>query len=277
LHFSLRAHVTSYFLALPVGLYLTGWFVEFVRYWRGGAGAPIWSGGLLAMGWGAHSFLIAYGIWNEGVGPAAVLSAVAWVTMIVNYAVHLRWRNAVFGFVFPPLAAGLLLSTLLLGSEGIAAPDLEAHRAAWQVGLITHIASILAGNLLFAMACLFSIAYLYQEHQIKAKLIRLVVSRLPALSTLDRLNQRAIALGFFFLSAGILLGIGVSIAEAMPAREIGPRQIVPTLTWLVYAGFLLQRAFPGRRARITAIWSIAGFAVVMTSLAVELWVLTTRA
>jgi len=270
--------VTSYFLALPVGLYLTGWLVEFVRYWRGSSGAPIWSGGLLAMGWGAHSFLIVYGIWIGGIGPATVLSAVSWVTIIANYAVHLRWRNAVFGFVFPPLAVGLLLSTLLLGTEGVTAPpDLGAHSAAWQAGLITHIASILAGNLLFAMACLFSIAYLYQEHQIKAKLIRLVVSRLPSLGTLDRLNQRAIALGFFFLSAGILLGIGVGVAESLPAREIGPRQIVPSLTWLVYAGFLLQRAFPGRRARITAVWSIAGFVAVMLSLFVELWILTTRA
>jgi ABC-type transport system involved in cytochrome c biogenesis permease subunit len=206
------------------------------------------------------------------------LSAAAWLTMVANYAVHLRWRNAVFGFVFPPLAVGLLLSTLLARAEGVITPPaLALGASAWQAGLITHVISILAGNLLFAMACLFSIAYLVQEHRLKAKLARLVMSRLPALSTLDRLNHRAIALGFFFLSVGILLGIAVSGAESMARWDIGARQIVPTLTWLVYAGFLLQRAFAGRRGRITAIWSIAGFVVVMTSLIVEIYILTARA
>jgi ABC-type uncharacterized transport system permease subunit len=270
--------VSSYFLALPIGLYLTGWLVEFVRYWRVSRAVPFWSGGLLAMGWGAHTFLLAYGIWGEGVGLVTMVSGVAWAAMIANYVVHLRWRNSVFGFVFPPFAVALLLSTALLSQDGLVQPGrLLLNPAAWQIGVITHIVSILAGNLLFAMACLFSIVYLYQEHRIKAKLIRLVVTRLPSLNTLDQLNHRAIALGFFFLSVGILLGIGVGGGEKVPERGLGLRQIVPILTWIVYAAFLLQRAFQGQRGRITAIWSIAGFVVVMTSLVLEIYILATRA
>jgi ABC-type uncharacterized transport system permease subunit len=270
--------VSLYFLGLPIALYLTGWLVEFVRYWRASRAAPFWSGGLLAMGWGAHTFLLAYSIWGGGFQLATIVSLVAWAALIVNYAVHLRWGNAVFGFIFPPLAAGLLLTTGLLAEEGLSRPaGLLLNPAAWRIGLITHIVSILAGHTLFAMACLFSIVYLYQEHRIKAKVIRLVFSRLPSLSTLDRLNHRAIALGFFFLSLGILLGIGVGGLEAMPERALGLRQLVPIVTWVVYAAFLLQRTFQGQRGRVTAIWSIAGFVVVMTSLFVEIYILATRA
>jgi ABC-type transport system involved in cytochrome c biogenesis permease subunit len=45
----------------------------------------------------------------------------------------------------------------------------------------------------------------------------------------------------------------------------------------VYAAFLLQRAFQGQRGRVTAIWSIAGFLVVMTSLVLEIYILASRA
>ena len=276
--------MSSYFLALPIGLYLVGWLIEFMRYWRSSATGGLmtfWSGGLLAMGWGAHTFLLAYGIWGDGVRLNTALSLVAWALLIVNYFVHLRWGNAVFGFIFPPFAAGLLLATALLGEGGIVQAPGGARElidpAAWQVGLITHIVAILAGNMLFAMACLFSVVYLYQEHQIKAKVIRLLVSRLPSLNTLDRLNHRAIALGFFFLSLGILLGIGVGGMEGQPEAMLSLRRAVPLLTWIVYAAFLLQRTFQRQRGRITAIWSIVGFVVVMTSLALEIYILASRA
>lgn len=270
--------MSSYHLGIPIGLYALGWGLEFVRYWRAGQGTPMWSGGLLAIGWGLHTFLLAYGVWSDGVALAAMLSAVAWLSMIVNYAVHLKWRNAVFGFILPPFAIAMLLSAALLADASfLPTGGLRLDPGLWRVGLIVHIVSILAGHLLFAMACLFSIAYLYQEHRIKAKLIRLMVSRLPSLSKLDRLNHRAIALGFFFLSVGILLGIGAGGMQDLTERTLLPRLLLPMGTWLVYAAFLLQRTFQGQQGRITAIWSIAGFLIVMTSLIVEIHNLTERA
>ena len=113
--------MSSYHLGIPIGLYALGWGLEFVRYWRSGQGTPMWSGGLLAIGWGLHTFLLAYGVWSDGVALAAMLSAVAWLSMIVNYAVHLKWRNAVFGFIFPPFAIALLLSVALLSDESMVA------------------------------------------------------------------------------------------------------------------------------------------------------------
>jgi ABC-type uncharacterized transport system permease subunit len=52
--------------------------------------------------------------------------------------------------------------------------------------------------------------------------------------------------------------------------------VIPTAVWLVYAVFLLAHDLQGRRGRFGAIWSIIGFAVVVTSLISEIVILTTR-
>ena len=68
---------------------------------------------MVAVGWGAHTFLLAFSLWQQGFHLATELSGVAWAAMIVNYAVHRKWRNAVFGFIFPPFSvATLLVATL---------------------------------------------------------------------------------------------------------------------------------------------------------------------
>lgn len=262
-------------LALPVGFYLVGWAVEFVRFWRAAARPPLVGGGALAVGWGAHTVVLAYRLWSEGGTLEGTVSAVAWLAMIGYFGIHHRWQNAVLGFVIPPFAVAALLSTMLLSEQLVALPGRTALDSwLWRSGLVTHILAILAGHLLLAMACVFSVMYLYQEHQIKAKVIRLLVSRLPSLKALDTLNHRAIALGFFFLSLGILLGIALSgTQERAVGTTVGWRQIVPAITWLVYASFLVQQALQGRGGRLTAIWSIAGFGVVVASLVVELYFL----
>ena len=48
--------------------------------------------------------------------------------------------------------------------------------------------------------------YLLQEHQLKAKRPGAFYYRLPALETLDQLTFRTLALGFPFLTTGLVLG-----------------------------------------------------------------------
>ena len=96
---------------------------------------------------------------------------------------------------------------------------------------------------------------------------------LPALGVLEQLNHRAITLGFFFFSVAIILGLLVVGLTNLPHRLYSARQIIPTLTWLVYAAFLLVHDLQGRRGRFGAIWSIVGFLIVMASLVFEISVL----
>ncbi len=102
-------------------------------------------------------------------------------------------------------------------------------------------------------------------------------SNLPSLGALDNLNYKAIILGFFFLSVGILLGMIVSGLQSPPFQLFSWRRTIPLLTWLVYAAFLMEHALQGRRGRFGAIWSISGFVIVTSSLVAELIFLVTRA
>ena len=102
-------------------------------------------------------------------------------------------------------------------------------------------------------------------------------SSLPSLGVLDKLNYKAIILGFFFLSVGILLGMLVTGLHNEPFRIFTWRRAIPLFTWLVYAAFLVEHSLQGRRGRFGAIWSISGFLIVTTSLVFELVFLAARA
>ena len=263
--------MSSFAFWLPVGLYFIGWVVDFVRYWRAAPAGSQWSAGLLAVGWGAHTIFLASQLFDGAAALPNLLSGVAWLAIIIYYVILRRFDGPVFGFVFPPFAIAAMLVAALVSVQSILSLErLSVTPTVMRNVLITHITTVLAGHVLFALACLFGIVYLYQQRQIKHKNRGLMGSRLPSLGALEHLNHRAIILGFFFLSVGILLGVLLSGLNDLPLQLLTWRQIIPLITWLVYAVFLLEHSLQGRRGRISAIWSIAGFVIVTTSLAFEL-------
>ena len=267
---------SSYFW-LPIAFYAVGWLAEFFSYWRntlvlGGLG-----GGLLAVGWGAHTLILASQVFGAGAPTTPYLSAAAWLALVLFFVAQRRHKNTVFGFILPPFAIALLLLWEITVRRLMVAEQIELVPVPYQTLLVTHILAVVAGHLLFAMACLFGIAYLYSEHLLKAKLVQGVIGRFPSLSRLSWLNHKAIALGFFFLSLGIILGFLAAGVNALPGRLFSLRQVIPVLTWLVYAAFLLEHSVQGRRGRFGAIWSIVGFIVVSTSLAFELSIVLSKA
>ncbi|MCZ6533906.1 MAG: cytochrome c biogenesis protein CcsA [SAR324 cluster bacterium] len=269
--------MNQFFVWVPVGLYLAGWLVDFLRYWRAEAGAAHWGWGLMAIGWGAHTIFLASGLFEQVSTLPNLLSGAAWLAIILYYFILGKFEGPVFGFIFPPFAVAALLLAALLSAQPLPSIEhLAASLALIQAVLITHIVTVLSGHLLFALACLFGIVYLYQEHQLKTKR-SLMDSRLPSLGALEHLNFKAIILGFLFLSVGILLGVVLSGLMSAPMRMLTWRQAIPLFTWLVYAAFLLEHSVQGRRGRFGAIWSIAGFLIVTTSLIFELLLLFRRA
>ncbi|MBI3993587.1 MAG: cytochrome c biogenesis protein CcsA, partial [Candidatus Lambdaproteobacteria bacterium] len=239
---------------------------------RGGLGR-----GLLAVGWGAHTLILASQVFGAGSPTPPYLSVAAWLALVLFFVAQRRHKNTVFGFILPPFAIALLLLWEITVRRQMAAAPIDLVPLPYQALLITHITTVLAGHLLFALACLFGIAYLYSEHLLKTKMVQGVIGRFPSLSRLSRLNHKAIALGFFFLSVGIILGFLAAGEHAQPGQLFSMRQVIPVLTWLLYAAFLLEHSVQGRRGRFGAIWSIVGFIVVSTSLAFELSIVLSRA
>ena len=270
--------MNAYSFWLPVGLYFLGWVLEFVRYWRATESGSQWGGGLLAIGWGAHTIFLGSRLLDEGFWLGNLLSGAAWLSIIAHYVVLRKYRGSIFGFIFPPFAVAALLVAGLVSSQFIAPSEQLGFTPSFaQNLLITHIITVLAGHLLFALACLFALAYLYQERQLKTKMQSVKESRLPSLGALDTLNYKAIILGFFFLSVGILLGMLVTGLGNQPFQLVTWRRAIPLFTWLVYAAFLFEHSLQGRRGRMGAIWSVLGFLVVSSSFAFEMVFLFTRA
>ena len=259
---------------LPTGLYSLAWIVEFVRFWRQEYQGSRLSAGMMAVGWGAHTLLVLVAMVQSPFSVPANLMALAWAAMVLNYIWYGRKDALVISYIFPPFAIAMLIAAAFF--YGITPMGVDpALRSAtyYRALLLTHIRTAILGHLLFALACVVSIAYLYQERRLKVKIAPMRPVRLPALGVLEQLNHRAITLGFFFFSLAIILGLLVVGLTNLPHRLFSFRQMIPTLTWLVYAAFLLVHDLRGRRGRFGAIWSIGGFIVVMGSLIFEISVL----
>ena len=81
-----------------------------------------------------------------------------------------------------------------------------------------HVSSLLFAYASFALACVIGITYVLLFKEIKAKHLGFFYARLPSLQVLDRMNQRAIVIGWMFLTVGLIVGA----IWAAQARGYGP-------------------------------------------------------
>src|SRR5207244_12665766 len=89
-----------------------------------------------------------------------------------------------------------------------------------------HVSSLLFAYASFALACVIGITYVLLFKEIKAKHLGIFYARLPSLQVLDRMNHRAIVIGWIFLTLGIIV-VGVWAAEARGGYGAGD-PCVPT-------------------------------------------------
>ena len=87
--------------------------------------------------------------------------------------------------------------------------------------------------------------------------------RLPAPEVLDEISYRSVALGFPFLSLGIITG-AVWAKNAWGAYwSWDPKETWALVTWLVYSVYLHTRLLKGWKGRRSAWLSVAGFVTVI--------------
>src|SRR5207302_7094567 len=116
-------------------------------------------------------------------------------------------------------AMGVFILPLLVALQAIPAirPSVEVRSAVLQGPLFgIHVSSLLFAYASFALACVIGITYVLLFKEIKAKHLGFFYARLPSLQVLDRMNQRAIAIGWMFLTLGILAGIAWAGTYAGP-------------------------------------------------------------
>src|SRR5215467_7110224 len=205
---------------VPLALYL----VAFVAYgWHFARRAPVIGRAattILVAAALAHTFII--GMETMEAGQVPVGGATSAISMFV-------WLLAI-AYLYTEVttderAMGVFILPLLIALQAIPALkwDPEVHSSVlrgWLFGM--HVSSLLFAYASFALASVIGITYVLLFKEIKAKHLGVFYARLPSLQVLDRMNQRAVMVGWIFLTIGVVVG-GVWASEARAYAAADPR------------------------------------------------------
>lgn len=254
-----------------VDLALTGYVwaavqavVELLRR-RGGWLVPVRA--LVVTAWGLHTAGLVLRTVASGELPVGglhtALSMIVWASvLLLLWGERRRGLGSLPAFVLP-LAA-------VLGLLAAAIPEAAVFRESEAPGLRGHALAVILG--LGALAGNFAggLMYVLQERAIREGRLAGVSRRLPPLDALDRFSFHALAVGFPFLTLGMVLGV-ISAASAYGAAWLWqPTPAVALGTWLLYGVALYLRAAGGWGGRRAAYLAMVAFAGLVATLGVSL-------
>jgi len=131
-----------------------------------------------------------------------------------------------------------------------------------------HIISALLGYIAITLSATYSILYLVLYKKIKTKNYGVFYQRLPSLELLLKLSSMGYKLGFVFLTVAIVVG-GIWLPIAIPNfSAYDPKLIFTMVIWVLYGIGFLGRTFLHWQNKTLMYFSLAGFALTITSLIV---------
>src|SRR5712691_10228879 len=219
----------------------------------------------------AHTFVIGMQTMEAGDvpvgGATSAISTFVWLLTLAYLYTEMTTDERAMGAFILPLLVGLQLIPALK-------PSLEDTAAVLQGPLFQlHVSSLLFAYASFALACVIGITYVLLFKEIKAKHLGFFYARLPSLQVLDRMNQRAIVIGWIFLTVGMIVG-GVWATQARGGYAAGdprvqamslqdPKIFVALVCWFVYSFELFAARRIGWGGRRAAYLSALGFVIVL--------------
>jgi ABC-type transport system involved in cytochrome c biogenesis permease subunit len=219
----------------------------------------------------AHTFIIGMQTMEVGqvpmAGAASATSTFVWLLALSYLYIEMTTDER---------AMGVFILPLLVGFQTIPAlhPMPEDHAAVLQGPLFgVHVSSLLFAYASFALACVIGITYVLLFKEIKAKHLGFFYARLPSLQVLDRMNHRAIVIGWVFLTVGIVVGAiwaaqaqggyGAADPRVQAMHLQDPKIFVALVSWMVYSFELFAARRIGWGGRRAAYLSALGFAIVL--------------
>src|SRR6478736_5281203 len=159
---------------------------------------------ILLVGALAHTFVVGMVTMEVGHVPitnaSSAISTFVWLLVLAYLYTEMTTDERAMGTFILPLAVAL---------QSIPAfkPGVEDRAAVLQSPLFgVHVSSLLFAYASFALACVIGITYVLLFKEIKAKHLGFFHARLPSLQVLDSMNQRAIVIGWVFLTIGLFVG-----------------------------------------------------------------------
>ena len=266
-----------------IGLAYASLWIAALAYAVHARTGKVWPGrvatGTTVIGWGLLTVELvrrgmAAGHWPL-VNRYEVALSFAWALVAVYLLLEATWRRRRAGGAV--LVTALLVVTYALlrpSEERAVVPLLPALRSPW---LQIHVLSTLVGYGAFGVAAglglmLFARRASSNPHQPDPETAG---SEPLASEELERTMERAVALGFPWLTLGILTG--AIWAQNAWGRYWGwdPKEIWALVTWLWYLLVLHVRTLHGWRGRRLAGLVVAGFGVVLFTFAGVPWLVRT--
>lgn len=189
-----------------------------------------------------------------GLRTLALFVALGWL------ALRRKERMAAAGMILLPMAALLLLSSLLEPPNAVASPVGSPF-------FTTHVALVFLGLGGFALSFALSTLFLVQRRRLKRKEFD-NIGHLPSMESLDSLNFTTQCMGFAALTAGVAMGVFL-LTQSSATRGIDDITVWGTFAvWLWYAAGLHARVVLGWRGRTAAVFGVVGFGSLSTVLTV---------
>jgi ABC-type uncharacterized transport system permease subunit len=200
-------------------------------------------------------------------GRAGAISGFVLMLAVTYLYVELSTQERTIGTFVTPLLALLYL---------LVARDTPTPASAAVLGegrfLAFHVGALLSAYASFALACVIGVTYVLLFRELKTRTPGVFFSRLPPLQVLDRMNMRAVMVGWSLLTVGLVAG-ALWLMDARTSMPNDPRVAAMTLfdpkilvavaCWVLYSGQIAARRWAGLSARRTAWLSALGFALVL--------------
>jgi ABC-type transport system involved in cytochrome c biogenesis permease subunit len=225
---------------------------------------------LLIFGAVAHTFVI--GMQTMEVrhvpitNPSGAISTFVWLLTLSYLYLELTTDERSMGVFILPVVIGLQIIPAIYPGMEYADPVLDSPL------FLVHVSSLLFAYASFALAGMLGVTYMLQFKEIKKKHLGYFYKRLPSLQVVDVMNSRAVAVGWVFLTLGVVVGaIWTSQARALAPDDPNlqamslndPKIFVALLTWAVYSFAVFARRTLGWTGRRAAWLSALGFAFSM--------------
>jgi ABC-type transport system involved in cytochrome c biogenesis permease subunit len=198
--------------------------------------------------------------------PSRAISTFVLLLTLSYLYLELTTDERSMGVFILPVVAGLQVIPAIYPGMEYADPVLDSP---W---FWVHVSSLLFAYASFALAGVIGVTYMLQFKEIKKKHLGYFYTRLPSLQVLDVMNSRAVAVGWLFLTVGVVVG-AVWTAQARAAAPNDPnlramalddpKIFVAMLTWAVYSFAVFARRTLGWNGRRAARLSAFGFACAM--------------
>lgn len=188
------------------------------------------------------------------------VSFLAFLVVVVFLLVYWRYQFQALGVFIFPLVFMLTLAAAV-GPDRTPGGE-PVLRSAW---LYLHAGMFFLGHAMLFLTFVAGLMYLLQERELKRKKPRAFYHRLPPLEALDDLANKTLALGFPFITVGIIIGAVFASAKMGADWPLDPKVAWSFVTWAIYLGLIFSRWTAGWRGRKAAYLAIAGFFAVVVS------------